>query len=254
METVVVRGVEIGAGMPKICVPIVGITKEEIKQAAQIIKNEPVDLVEWRGDWFEDIFCFEKVEECLKELRECLLEIPILFTFRTDKEGGEKAIDKESYVLLNEKVAKSGYVDFVDVELFMGEQVLEEILEVAHEHGVKVVASNHDFEKTPEKEEILSRLKRMQQLGADLLKIAVMPNSKRDVLTLLMATEEMVTKYAKRPVITMSMAGTGGISRLCGEVFGSALTFGAVGKASAPGQIDVNDLHTVLDILHKSFF
>ncbi|HCO27941.1 MAG TPA: type I 3-dehydroquinate dehydratase, partial [Lachnospiraceae bacterium] len=169
-----------------------------------------------------------------------------LFTFRTAKEGGEKAIDEKNYVQLNQNVAKSGYVDLVDVELFMGEQVVQEILEVAHEHGVKVVTSNHDFEKTPEKEEILSRLKRMQQLGADLLKIAVMPNSKRDVLTLLMATEEMVTKYAKRPVITMSMAGTGGISRLCGEVFGSALTFGAVGKASAPGQIDVNDLHTVL--------
>lgn len=254
METVVVRGVEIGAGMPKICVPIVGVTKEEIKQAAKTMKSQPIDLVEWRGDWFEDIFSFEKVEECLKELRECLLEIPILFTFRTAKEGGEKAIDEKSYVLLNQKVAKSGYVDLIDVELFMGEQVVKEILEVAHEHGVKVVASNHDFEKTPEKEEILSRLKYMQQLDADLLKIAVMPKSKKDVLTLLMATEEMVREYAKRPVITMSMAGTGGISRLCGEVFGSALTFGAVRKASAPGQIGVDDLHTVLEILHKSFF
>lgn len=47
--------------------------------------------------------------------------------------------------------------------------------------------------------------------------------------------------YADRPIITMSMAGTGVISRLCGEVFGSALTFGAAGKASAPGQMGVNE-------------
>ena len=47
----------------------------------------------------------------------------------------------------------------------------------------------------------------------------------------------MVNNYADRPIITMSMAATGVISRVCGEVFGSALTFGAVGKASAPGQI-----------------
>ena len=50
----------------------------------------------------------------------------------------------------------------------------------------------------------------------------------------------------------MSMAGTGVISRLCGEVFGSALTFGAAKKASAPGQIGVNDLNTVLNVLHSA--
>jgi len=48
------------------------------------------------------------------------------------------------------------------------------------------------------------------------------------------------------------MAGTGVISRLAGEVFGSALTFGAAKKASAPGQIAVADLLSVLNILHNS--
>ena len=92
----------------------------------------------------------------------------------------------------------------------------------------------------------------MQDLDADIPKIAVMPQNKKDVLTLLSATEEMVSEYADRPIITMSMAGTGLISRLCGEVFGSALTFGAVGKVSAPGQMGIEDLTTVLGLLHKS--
>lgn len=118
--------------------------------------------------------------------------------------------------------------------------------------NVKVVASNHDFDRTPEKDEIVSRLRKMQDLGADIPKIAVMPNNKKDVLVLLSATEEMASEYADRPIITMSMAGTGVISRLCGEVFGSALTFGAAKKASAPGQMEVNNLETVLQLLHKS--
>ena len=58
--------------------------------------------------------------------------------------------------------------------------------------------------------------------------------------------------HADRPAVTMSMAGMGVISRLCGEVFGSALTFGAAGRASAPGQMDVQDLAQVLFLLHKS--
>ncbi len=252
MNTVKVRNIEIGAGIPKICVPIVGVTREEILAAAENIKSTKADVVEWRVDWYEDIFDFAKTEATMQALREVLGEMPILFTFRTSKEGGEKAIETEAYVELNQNAAKTGLVDLVDVEAFTGDDVVKAVVEIAHENGVKVIASNHDFHKTPAKEEIVSRLRKMQELGADIPKIAVMPQNKKDVLTLLAATEEMVSEYADRPIITMSMSGTGVISRLCGEVFGSALTFGAVGKVSAPGQMRIEDLTTVLGLLHKS--
>ena len=229
MNPVVVRNVAIGEGIPKICVPIVGKTREEILEAAKNILPIGADVVEWRVDWYEDIFDFEKVEETAKQLREVLGEMPILFTFRTSKEGGEKAIETPVYVELNQKISATGYVDLVDMEAF-----------------------NHDFDKTPAKSDIIYRLRKMQELGADIPKIAVMPQNKKDVLTLLAATEEMVNNYADRPIITMSMAATGVISRVCGEVFGSALTFGAVGKASAPGQMGAGELKEMLTTLHAS--
>lgn len=252
MNTVKVRDIEIGAGAPKIIVPIVGKTKDEIITEAKTFDSIPVDVVEWRADWFEGVFDFAQVKDVLTDLREVLGNIPILMTFRTSKEGGEKAIDDEAYAELNLNAAKSGLVDLIDVEIFTGDAVVREIIDGAHAAGVKVVASNHDFHKTPAKSDIIYRLRKMQDMGADIPKIAVMPQNKRDVLTLLAATEEMVTDYADRPVITMSMAGTGVISRLCGEVFGSSMTFGAAGKASAPGQMGVNDLNTVLGLLHNA--
>lgn len=252
MKPVEVRNIKIGEGVPKICVPIVGVTKEEIIAEAKTFDSIPVDIVEWRVDWFEGVFDFARVEDVLKDLRDALGDIPILFTFRTSKEGGEKAIDVQPYKELNIAAAKTGYVDLVDVEVFTGDDIVKEMIAAAHECGVKVVASNHDFDKTPDKDDIVSRLRKMQDLGADIPKIAVMPQNKKDVLTLLAATEEMSSEYADRPIITMSMAGTGVISRLCGEVFGSALTFGAAQKASAPGQIKVHDLQKVLHLLHKS--
>ena len=254
MNTVKVRNIEIGTGIPKICVPIVGVTREEILAAADNIKSTKADVVEWRVDWYEDIFDFAKTEATMQALREALGEMPILFTFRTSKEGGEKAIETETYVELNQNAAKTGLIDLVDVEAFTGDEAVKAVVETAHANGVKVIASNHDFHKTPAKEEIVSRLRKMQELGADIPKIAVMPQNKKDVLTLLAATEEMSSEYADRPIITMSMSGTGVISRLCGEVFGSALTFGAVGKVSAPGQMGIEDLTTVLGLLHKSLF
>ena len=222
MNPVKVRNVEIGTGIPKICVPIVGVTREEILKAAETIKTTAADVVEWRVDWYEDIFDFAKTEETMKALREVLGETPILFTFRTSKEGGEKSIETDAYVELNQKAAKTGLIDLVDIEAFTGDDAVKAVVETAHECGVKVVASNHDFHKTPDKDEIVSRLRKMQELGADIPKIAVMPQNKKDVLTLLSATEEMASEYADRPIITMSMSGTGVISRLCGEVFGSS--------------------------------
>ena len=252
MKTVQVRNITIGEGRPKICVPIVGQTKEDILLEAGTFERIPVDVVEWRVDWFEGVFDFARVEDVLKELRDILGDTPLLMTFRTSKEGGEKDIDAGAYKELNIKAAKTGYVDFVDVEIFTGDKIVSEIIDAVHAAGVKVIASNHDFDKTPAKSDIIYRLRKMQDMGADIPKIAVMPQSKKDVLTLLAATEEMTSCYADRPIITMSMAGTGVISRLCGEVFGSSMTFGAAGKASAPGQMGVEDLNTVLALLHDA--
>ena len=250
MNTVKVRNVAIGEGMPKICVPIVGVTKEAILDEARAITKLPADVVEWRIDWFENVFDFDALEDVMKDLREVLGDMPLLMTFRTSKEGGEKAIESEVYADINIRAAQTGYVDMVDVEVFTGDDIVKKIISGAHAAGVKVVASNHDFFKTPDKDDIVGRLRKMQDLGADIPKIAVMPQNKKDVLTLLAATEEMADEYADRPIITMSMAGTGVISRLAGEVFGSALTFGAAAKASAPGQMGVEDLKQVLTLLH----
>ena len=251
-DIIEVRGVRIGEGIPKIIVPIVETTRKEIIRKAESLADVRVDIVEWRADWFEEAADPAAVEEVLKELRGALGNTPLLFTFRTLREGGEKAIDQQDYAALNISVARSGFADLIDVEIFTGDEIVREIIESAHERGVKIVGSSHDFDRTPEKEEIVGRLKKMQQMGADIPKIAVMPQSRKDVLTLLLATEEMTAEYADRPIITMSMSGTGLISRLCGEVFGSSCTFGAVGKASAPGQMNAEDLDTVLELIHKS--
>lgn len=252
MKTIQLRNVTIGSGSPKVIVPIVASTHETIIAKAKELRELPLHVVEWRADFFEDVFRLDKVSEILYSLRTVLGDTPILFTFRTEKEGGEKAIDMSEYTALNKLAARSGCVDAVDVEIFSGDGVVRENIDNIHRAGVIVVGSNHDFYKTPDKDELLYRLRKMQEMGADIPKIAVMPQSKADVLTLLSATEEMCSKYADRPIITMSMSALGVISRVCGETFGSSMTFGAVGQVSAPGQIPVEQLNTVLEIIHHS--
>lgn len=251
-KIVEVRNLKIGEGIPKICVPLVGKTREGIISAAKDLKVIKLDLVEWRVDYYEDVEDIEKVKETLSKLRETLGDLTILFTFRSLKEGGDKEVSTEYYAKLNKEVCLTKDADLIDVELFTGDEVIADIVEYAKNHNVKVIMSNHDFDKTPSKDEIVNILCKMQDLRADLPKIAVMPQNTTDVLTLLCATNEMVTKYAKTPIITISMGGLGVVSRLAGETFGSALTFGSAKVASAPGQMQVNELYKVLNLLHES--
>ena len=69
---------------------------------------------------------------------------------------------------------------------------------------------------------------------------------------LLAATAEMTDHHPETPVITMSMGPLGAVSRLCGEAFGSAMTFANPGTASAPGQVGLDVVNAVLDSLRLS--
>ena len=252
MKTVTVRNLVIGEGAPKIIVSLMGKDIATVKSEALAYREADFDILEWRVDHFTDVSSIEAVLEAARTIRDVRADKPLLFTFRSAKEGGEQALSVEHYIALNRAAVDSGLVDMIDLELFTGDELVKATVEHAHAKNVFVIMSNHDFHKTPAAEEIVQRLRKMQELGADIPKIALMPQNKTDVLTLLSATLEMQERYADRPIITMSMAKTGVISRLSGEVFGSAATFGAVKKASAPGQISVTDLRTVLTILHQA--
>ena len=247
--TVKVRNIVFGEGLPKICVPFTGTGLEELRESVEAIKKVPFDFVEWRADFYKDIENPEVRTQAMETLRKQLGEAPILFTVRTSVEGGKLEISTEDYIKLKISAIDSGLIDLVDVELSRGDDTMAVIAEAAHRKGVKIIGSLHDNFATPSKERIVHHLCQMQKMGADLVKFAVTPQNSRDVLTLLDATLTMVEKHNDTPVITMSMGRQGIISRVCGSVFGSAVTFGTAGKGSAPGQLPAELLSTFLQSL-----
>ncbi|MDO4616006.1 MAG: type I 3-dehydroquinate dehydratase [Lachnospiraceae bacterium] len=247
-KSVQLNNTTIGEGSPKIIVPIVGSTREEIcSQAREIISVKP-DLVEWRVDLYEEIFDYEKAEKTLDVLAEILQEIPILFTFRSSLEGGEKYISAEEYHNLNVWAASRQEIAMVDVEGRREDLDGKALVGAIHDAGTPVIVSNHFFHKTPDKEMLERIFSELEDTGADILKLAVMPQNELDVLRLLEVTVEMKEKTDK-PVVTMSMGKLGVLSRISGGLTGSALTFGTVGAASAPGQLPVQELRTILGYL-----
>ncbi len=251
MSTIKIRDLNIGIGPPKIIVSIIETNQDAIIRKAHVLKEMKVDIVEWRSDFYDDIYSISRVLDVLGHLRLVLGDMPLLFTFRTKMEGGEKGISIDKYTLLNKEVARSGSVDLIDIEMLSKEEdIVKENISNIKKADVLVVGSYHDLIQTPEKEKMIFCLRKMQAMGADILKLAVMANNPKDVIKLLDASYDMYTKYAECPLMTMSMGPIGSISRLTG-VFGSSLTFGAVGQESAPGQIPLEELADILGIIHK---
>lgn len=266
MKTLTVKNVVLGAGPPKIIVSIMGKDAASLTAEAKRYASLDFDVLEWRADHFaggdaaeapartpmgKENPPFAALADALAGLRARFPEKPLLAAFRTKKEGGERELAAQDYIALNRAMIDTGNADMIDLELSLGGGAVKETVAYAHEKGVAVVISSHDFHKTPPKEEIVARLRAMQELGADIAKIAVMPQNTADLLTLLTAGHEMRSTFADRPFIAISMGKTGVISRLAAEAFGSCATFGAAGTTSAPGQIDVGELRRILTLLHR---
>ena len=249
-KTYYVRGVEIGAGKPKVILSILEHTEQSIVEKAHLCATSDADLIEWRIDAFEFFQDWENVYKVLKRIRKIIGNLPLIFTFRSQREGGHAFILPHDYAALNTRAAQSGLVDFVDVEVFSGDDV-KALIDQIHRTNSKVIGSYHDFNGTPERYAILEKLKKIQAFDADVVKIALMPKQMSDVLELLWASNEMSVHHATRPLIVISMGALGMISRIAGEFFGSSMTFGALGDVSAPGQLEMNRLGALLEMMHQ---
>ena len=250
MSCVDIRGCRIGEGRPKVILPIVERAEAAILEKAAQFSTLQADCVEWRVDHFDDARTPGAVARCLAMLRVALKDKLLLVTFRTKTEGGEQALSHPEYLAFLSLILDTDCADLLDIEFFTAGADLPKLVEQAHSAGVAVVCSSHDFAKTPPRAELVERMVQMQQAGADLPKVAVMPQSRTDVLELLAATAEMADQHPETPVITMSMGALGAVSRLAGEAFGSAMTFANPGQASAPGQVPLEVVNQVLDALH----
>ncbi|WP_407705574.1 type I 3-dehydroquinate dehydratase [Acinetobacter haemolyticus] len=237
---------ELAKSPVKTIVPITAKTKEQaIAQAKVIAANQDADLAEFRIDLLDFAADTKQVIALGHELKKVLGNKPVIATIRTHNEGGQLNISDANYGKTYQAYLKQPFMDMLDVEMFRDQQIVKNTVQLAHDKKVLIVMSNHDFKKTPSEDEIVKRLLKQDELGADILKIAVMPQNKQDVFTLMNATLK-VSQLSNKPLLTMSMGKLGSISRIATANMGGSFSFGMIGEASAPGQIDVTQLKQLL--------
>lgn len=240
----------IGEGKPLICVSIMDSKKDEIVSEVKRLVEKNAEMIEWRVDAFEGVESPNAVRDVLKEIAPLVKDTIVVFTFRSKEQGGQRSLDGEKVFDLHQVAAESKVVDFIDVEYFYTEDADVEIYDL-QKMGAKVITSHHDFHETPSADVLFMLLEQMKHSNADIVKLAMMPNTTEDVLRLLSETNHFHKRYPKQPLITMAMGKLGMVSRISGETFGSCVTFGAGKSASAPGQIPMEELQQILETLRQ---
>ncbi len=255
MSFVEIKGKKIGEGSPKICVPVMGRTEEEILRQIHMINapknNQHIDMVEIRADYFHGLGSPDEVKRLMTAVQRELSEKIVLFTIRSEKEGGQRLpseitdIDGVNRLVISNKLA-----DIVDVELSDGNPSKRELVELAHKNAVKIIMSYHNFDVTPEQEFMTEKLEVIRNMDADIVKVAVMPENIHDVCRL-METAIYTKEKLDVPLVAISMGALGAITRILGALYGSDITFGTLEQASAPGQIPVPDLKRMMDDIER---
>ena len=162
MNEVVVKDFKFGDGTPRICVPVFGANDEDILRHANMIREEidrldaeyadrpdlRVAVIEWRADYYEKLADLKCLEEMLKKLRDIFSDRLLLFTFRSEEQGGELRHDRLGTHLepVMRTAIGSGMIDLVDVEVTCGNYKVARATSGAHACDVKVIMSYHDFE------------------------------------------------------------------------------------------------------------
>ncbi|TGC09795.1 type I 3-dehydroquinate dehydratase [Methanolobus halotolerans] len=219
---------------------IVSVIGDDPAENAKAAKWLGANMLELRLDLlnFSDIDEAKKIIDRIK----ANTNLPCIATNRLLSDGGKWEGSEEERIAVLIDILP--FVEAVDIELSTDAGQRNRVIEAATVAGVTVIVSSHDFYGTPSVKEMKGMLSSAHEAGGDIAKLAVMAQSKQDVLNVLQATADM-----EKPVCTIAMGEIGKHSRIVAPCYGSCLTYGAIAKAVAPGQIKIHELRSALEIL-----
>lgn len=213
----------------KIAIPIAQKEKEDVIEVAHDCIRKGADILEFRIDAMNNPTS-DLIVEIAKEIN-----FPMIATNRIDIEGGSfKGCEKERVELLK---SIAPYVDYIDIELVTDDKYIEEIKDT----GTKTIISYHNFEKTPELNELTYIVEKEKQIG-DIAKVAVMPEKLEDTLVIL----AILSRFDD--TIAISMGELGSYTRVMASKFNSPITFAVGSDVTAPGQLDIETMKMLLNM------
>ena len=246
----------------KICIAI-PIKSDDLNINKKIIESaldKNPDLIEFRFDYINEAELI--THSLLKELMSTLPpKIPIIFTFRRKQEGGQYDLSRnERLDVLRHLIEVKP--DYLDIEINSESEILKVVIDLAYDNKVNLIFSYHDFEKSvtyEETAEILNKFdeKLKHELSVDGYKIngsifkiistAEVIDDTVQVLNICIKLSRQDKKF-----VCFAMGEVGILSRILCVKFGSLWTYGSLEEKTAPGQIKIEKIREIHQLLFEN--
>ena len=246
----------------KICVAI-PIKSDDLNINNQIIEtalDKSPDLIEFRFDYINEVKFI--THSLLKELMSTIPpKIPLIFTFRRKQEGGQYDLSiNERIEVLSRLIEEKP--DYLDIEMNSESVVLKSLIGLAYDNNIKLIFSYHDFEKSiiyEETAEVLTKLNEklkqipsidLNKLDGSIFKIILTAQVFDDNIKVLNICKKLSQQDKK--FVCFAMGELGILSRILCVKFGSLWTYGSLEEKTAPGQIKIEKIREIHQLLFEN--
>lgn len=221
------------------CIPIAAHKKSGLFSELKVAITKKPDFIEWRRDYYEETI--EDEGALLRQIKNRLGQIELIYTFRHISEGGQKALEETERVACIRQAIESGVPAYIDIEWAVGEETLAKLKKTAQEKGVGIIVSYHNFSGCENAKNLKNKWQELEKTPGDVLKMAVRPHNSHQAQCFFKEAQRF--QYdTKKPLIAIAMGEFGKVGRVLPELCGSSLTFVTVKKETAPGQWQMDAL------------
>lgn len=230
-----------------VCIPVLAIDYESIHEQLTMINYDSIDLVEIRLDYYVFIDDFHQLDALFNSINVAIKK-PYIVTLRSVNEGGKYVGDIQSYISIYQYILTKYTFYALDIELQYAKEA-QEIITLAHDKNIQCIISYHNFDNTPSLLSLINVYSNMLLIPNAIYKIAVMIHNNSELVRLLNFSQQL--NYQHQHII-IGMGQSGLITRVMPQLFHSMITFGSVSQSSAPGQLHINQLSEILNILSNN--
>ncbi len=210
---------------------VVSIAAKTVEEAKAQMQGAQGDAVELRLDALESIQP--------DDLKELATFGKVIMTDRRHAEGGLRAqTDTQRFEDIHSAIFAKPWA--VDIELQSPRLFRRKLIKAAHEQGVRVISSYHNYKRTPPAEK-LDEMVREALLDSDYAKIVCLPQNEADITALL----DLVRHYPGK-VAAFGLGEKYAHTRILSLKLGAPFGYSSGAASTAPGQMGVDDMRKQL--------
>ena len=212
------------------------LTERTHQACIDFVSSSDSDIIEHRMDFMNRIIGLKEIYSAT--------EIPVIATCRSQELGGNFEGDETQRIdYLLEAIGNGA--SFVDIEIETGQEFLKQVRTAASKNNCQIIISKHYTTNTPEQSDLLDLIQEMKKSGADILKVAVTPESISDCKRILQLYS---FENVETPLIAFAMGDIGRFTRVSALYLGAPFMYVSQdsGREAASGQISLSDMRAIV--------